>query len=150
MRRSASALVPAIKERLAAAGLTAPSEGYLLKVVELYQIRIKTFSEFLPLADFFFRDDFLWEEEAKAALAKDESRELLRLFTARLESSGDFSPEVIEKLCRELAADRKVKPAALIHPIRAAVSGKTRGAGLFEIMELLGRERVLRRLRGAA
>ncbi len=150
MRRSASALLPAIKERLAAAGLTAPSEGYLLKVVELYQVRIKTFNEFLPLADFFFRDDFLWEEEAKAALAKDESRELLRLFTARLESSGDFSPEVIEKLCRELAADRKVKAAALIHPIRAAVSGKTRGAGLFEIMELLGREQVLRRLRSAA
>ncbi len=150
MRRSASALLPAIKERLAAAGLTAPSEGYLLKVVELYQVRIKTFNEFLPLADFFFRDDFLWEEEAQAALAKDESRELLRLFTARLESSGDFSPEAIEKLCRELAADRKVKAAALIHPIRAAVSGKTRGAGLFEIMELLGRDRVLRRLRSAA
>jgi len=150
MRRSASALLPAIKERLAAAGLTAPSEGYLLKVVELYQIRIKTFNEFLPLADFFFRDDFLWEEEAKTALAKDESRELLRLFTARLESSGDFSPEAIEKLCRELAAERKVKAAALIHPIRAAVSGKTRGAGLFEILELLGRERVLRRLRSAA
>ncbi|HEX9902220.1 MAG TPA: glutamate--tRNA ligase family protein, partial [Acidobacteriota bacterium] len=69
MRRNAAELLPAVKERLAAAGLAAPDEGFLLKVVELYKIRIKTFNEFLPLTDFFFRDDFLWVEEAKAALA---------------------------------------------------------------------------------
>jgi glutamyl-tRNA synthetase len=150
MRRSASALLPAIKERLAAAGLTAPNEGYLLKVVELYQIRIKTFNEFLPLADFFFGDDFLWEEEAKAALAKEGSRELLRLLADRLEGVEDFSATALDSASRELAAERQVKAGALIHPARAAVSGKTKGAGLFEIMELLGRERVLRRLRSVA
>jgi glutamyl-tRNA synthetase len=150
MRRSAADLLPAVKERLAAAGLAAPDDGFLLKVVELYQIRIKTFNEFLPLTDFFFRDDLLWEEEAKKALAKEGSRELLRLLAARLESLENFSPGALEAACRELAADRKVKAAALIHPARAAVSGKTKGAGLFEIMELLGRERTLERLRSAS
>jgi glutamyl-tRNA synthetase len=150
MRRSAADLLPAVKERLAAAGLAAPDDGFLLKVVELYQIRIKTFNEFLPLTDFFFRDDLLWEEEAKEALAKEGSRELLRLLAARLESLENFSPGALEAACRELAADRKVKAAALIHPARAAVSGKTKGAGLFEIMELLGRERTLERLRSAS
>lgn len=150
MRRNAAELLPAVKERLAAAGLAAPDEGFLLKVVELYKIRIKTFNEFLPLTDFFFRDDFLWAEEAKAALAKEESRELLGLLAARLESLENFSPEALEAACRELAAARQVKAAALIHPARAAVSGKTKGAGLFEIMELLGRERTLKRLRSAS
>jgi glutamyl-tRNA synthetase len=146
MRRSSEELLPAVKERLTAAGLAAPDDGFLLKVVELYKIRIKTFNEFLPLADFFFGDDFLWEEEAKVALAKEGSRELLRQLTGRLESLGNFSAEALEAMFRELAAALKVKAAALIHPARAAVSGKVRGAGLFEIMELLGRERVLHRL----
>ena len=150
MRRNAAELLPAVKERLAAAGLAAPDEGFLLKVVELYKIRIKTFNEFLPLTDFFFRDDFLWVEEAKAALAKKESRDLLGLLAARLESLENFSPEALEAACRELAAEQQVKAAALIHPARAAVSGKTKGAGLFEIMELLGRERTLKRLRSAS
>jgi len=150
MRRSAAELLPAVKERLAAAGLAAPDEDFLLKVVELYKIRIKTFNEFLPLTDFFFRDDFLWVEEAKAALVKEGSRELLGLLAARLETQENFSPEALEAACRELAADQKVKAAALIHPARAAVSGKTKGAGLFEIMELLGRERTLKRLRSAS
>jgi len=150
MRSSAAELLPAVKERLAAAGLAAPDDGFLLRVVELYKIRIKTFTEFLPLTDFFFRDDFLWAEEAKAALAKEGSRELLRLLAARLETLENFSPVALEAACRELAADRKVKAAVLIHPARAAVSGKTKGAGLFEIMELLGRPRTLERLRSAS
>jgi len=150
MRRNAAELLPAVKERLAAAGLAAPDEGFLLKVVELYKIRIKTFNEFLPLTDFFFRDDFLWVEEARAALAKEESRDLLGLLAARLESLENFSPEALEAACRVLAAEQQVKAAALIHPARAAVSGKTKGAGLFEIMELLGRERTLKRLRSAS
>ena len=149
MRRSGEELLPAIKDRLAAAGLAAPDDGFLLKVVELYKIRIKTFGEFLPLADFFFRGDFLWEEEARQALAKEGSGELVRLLADRLESLKDFSAPALEAASRDLAAERQVKAAALIHPARAAVSGKTRGAGLFEIMELLGRQRTLERLRSA-
>ena len=39
---------------------------------------------------------------------------------------------------------------ALVHPIRVAVSGRTEGPGLFEMLALLGRDRVVRRLRAAA
>jgi len=150
MRRDAAELLPAFKERLAAAGLAAPDDGFLLKVVDLYKIRIKTFNEFLPLADFFFRDDFSWEEDARAALAKEGSRELLRQLADRLEVVEDFSATALDSASRALAAERQVKAAALIHPARAAISGKTKGAGLFEIMELLGRRRTLERLRSAA
>ncbi|MFC1570874.1 hypothetical protein ACFL4E_03725, partial [Candidatus Omnitrophota bacterium] len=43
-----------------------------------------------------------------------------------------------------------LKPAQLIHPTRMAISGKTGGAGLFEMMELLGKDRVLERMEKCA
>ena len=45
-----------------------------------------------------------------------------------------------------MADELKLKAAELIHPTRVAISGKTVGAGLFEMMELLGRDKVLKRL----
>ncbi len=67
----------------------------------------------------------------------------------RLETLEDFKQDKIEAVCRSLAQARGLKAADLIHPSRLAVTGKTRGAGLFELMELLGREKVIRRLRFA-
>ena len=46
--------------------------------------------------------------------------------------------------------ERKLKAAEIIHPARLAVSGKTKGAGLFEIMELLGKDKVIQRMKDAA
>jgi len=51
-------------------------------------------------------------------------------------------------MCREIAEERSLKAAQIIHPTRLAISGKTKGAGLFEMMELLGKAKVLKRMRG--
>jgi len=52
----------------------------------------------------------------------------------------------MEDSYRKLADGLGLKAAELIHPTRVAISGKTVGAGLFEMMELLGRDKVMRRL----
>ncbi len=123
----------------------------LAQAAEQYRIRIKTLREFGRMADFFFKDDFACEEEGRAKhLATAEGKAALDLFAVRLAGLDAWSHDRIEALCRELASEKGMKPAALIHPARMAVSGKTRGAGLFEIMELLGRETVLRRMKEAA
>ena len=69
---------------------------------------------------------------------------------AALEALPAFEHDALESACRALAESMGLKPAEIIHPARMAVSGKTKGAGLFELMELLGRETVIRRMRGAA
>ncbi|MDD8027184.1 MAG: glutamate--tRNA ligase [Acidobacteriota bacterium] len=120
----------------------------LAQAAELYRVRIKTLREFGPLADFFFRDDFAVDEEGQAKhLGTAEGKAALALFADRLAGLDEWRHDTIEALCRELAQEKGLKPAALIHPARMAVSGKTKGAGLFEIMELLGRETVLRRMK---
>jgi glutamyl-tRNA synthetase len=110
-------------------------------------VRIKTLGEFPGMADFFFKDDYALEEEGRKHIEKEEGRASLEAFAARLESLDDFGHNFIEKACRELAEEKGVKPAVLIHPARVAVSGKTKGAGLFEMMEVLGKDIVLKRMR---
>lgn len=145
-KKETKTLVSLIKPRL---GVEADEE-YLVKLMELYKVRIKTLNEFLDLTECFFKDDFEVDEKDKRKyFDKKESRTILDIFAARLEKLEDFTCENIETVCRAIAEEQKLKTAEIIHPARVAISGKMRGAGLFEMMELLGKERVIKRIREA-
>jgi len=123
----------------------------LLRVINLYKIRIKKFSEFPPMVDFFFTDSFTIDEKGKEKyLISTESKSILREFFSRLEKLSNFSHKAIEEVCRALAEERKLKAGQIIHPTRMAISGKTSGAGLFEMMEVLGKDKVVERIKKAA
>jgi len=129
----------------------APSDAKLIEIIKLYKVRMKTLSEFAGMTDFFFGDDYSVEEKAaEKYLASSEAKKILREFAARLEKLPSFSHETIEETCRGAAEELKIKAAKVIHPTRVAISGKTTGAGLFEMMEALGRPKVLERMRKAA
>ncbi len=151
MSKKAEEIFPLIKEQLLKAGVdfSAVSDAFLLKLVDLYKIRMKTLQEFVPLTECFFKDDFDLEDKAQTYLAKEENRKNILIFADRLEELDDFTHENIEKICRDFAEEKSLKAKEIIHPTRAAISGKTHGAGLFEMMELLGKEKVLKRMRSA-
>ncbi|MGB7294777.1 MAG: glutamate--tRNA ligase [Candidatus Aminicenantales bacterium] len=153
MKKTAAQLLPLIKDQLVAAGvaLAGVTDEFLLKVIDLYKIRLKTLGEFAEMTGCFFRDDYAVEEAGrKKYLDPPENIENLKLLAARLEGLTPFTAASIEAVSRGLAEERGLKPAVLIHSARMAVSGRTSGAGLFEMMELLGKEKVLKRLRGVA
>lgn len=149
--RSNEELLPLIKAQLASPKpAVGAADDMLLKVVNLYRIRLKTLSEFGPMTDYFFTDDYTVEEKgAEKYLKPEENKAILRDFIAKLEATNDFSHSSIENACRSLAEEKKIKAGQIIHPTRVAISGKTTGAGLFEIMEVLGREKVFERMRKA-
>jgi glutamyl-tRNA synthetase len=151
MKKTTEELLPLIKDQLLTAGfdMSGVTDDYISKLVNLYKIRIKTLRELGELADWFFKDDFTMDEEGKRKyLDKEENKDNIRIFADRLDGLEDFSHENIEKICRDIAEERELKAADIIHPTRLAISGKTRGAGLFEVMELLGKEKVIKRMRG--
>jgi glutamyl-tRNA synthetase len=153
MKQPAAALLPLLRGQLARDGfdVSRVDDGLLARIIEAYRVRIKTLREFGELADFFFKDDFAVDEQAREKfLGPAENRSNLREFAARLERLDVFSPDRIEAVCRSLAAERDLKAAGIIHPARLAITGKTKGAGLFELMEILGRDRTLARMKGAA
>ncbi|MDP3790419.1 MAG: glutamate--tRNA ligase, partial [Candidatus Omnitrophota bacterium] len=59
---------------------------------------------------------------------------------------SSFDVKALEEKCRGMADELKIKPARLIHSTRMAISGRTTGAGIFETMEVMGKDTVLRRL----
>ncbi len=151
MEKKTEELLPLIKDQLLFAGLNISdvTDDYISKLVDLYKIRIKSLSEFPDLTDSFFKDDFTMDEEGKKKyLDKEENRENIWIFADQLEGLKDFTHENTEKICRDIVEERDLKAAAIIHPTRVAISGKTRGTGLFEMMELLGKEKVIKRMRG--
>jgi len=151
MKKTTEELLPLVKDQLLTAGfdMSGVTDDYISKLVDLYKIRIKTLRELGELADWFFKDDFTMDEEGKGKyLDKEENKDNIRIFADRLDGLEDFSHENIEKICRDIAEERELKAADIIHPTRLAISGKTRGAGLFEVMELLGKEKVIKRMRG--
>jgi glutamyl-tRNA synthetase len=152
MKSPNARLVPILRRCLDAAGLPVAgvSDDYIGKVLDLYKVRIKTLSEFPPMTDCFFTDDFAVDEDGRKHLEKPESREYLTLLADRLAGLTDFSHAAIEDVFRSFAEERGLKAGPIIHPARMAVSGKTKGAGLFEMMEVLGRDRVVARMRRAA
>lgn len=127
------------------------ADGKLIEIIKLYKVRIKTLSEFTAMTDFFFDDSYSVEEKAAGKyLASADAKKILLEFAARLENLPDFLHKTVEETCRVIAEEMKLKAGQIIHPTRVAISGKTAGAGLFEMMEVLGRAKVLERMRKAA
>ena len=153
MAKSTEELTPLVKSTLIASGM---EEGridneMLTKLVELYKVRMKTLSDFAELTDFFFKDEYVIDEKGvRKYLTDDGVKENLKIFAEKIEKLEDFSHENIEKVCRDISEERSLKAAQIIHPTRVAVSGKMKGAGLFEMMEVLGKKKVIERRRKAS
>ena len=121
----------------------------LRKVIEHAGDRIKVAGDILDFADFFMPDDaFPYDESAKAKRITDppEAIPLLREFRDELAKQDDFGHVALEQLMQQFLQSRNRKIADIIHALRVAVTGKSVGLGMFETLEILGKERVLRRL----
>ncbi|MBI4372237.1 MAG: glutamate--tRNA ligase [Candidatus Omnitrophica bacterium] len=121
--------------------------GMFDKIALLYKSRIRTFQEFLEQADFFFDDELKFDPLAVRKYLKESTKGYLEAFKKKLEANGDFSnPAALEGLLRKTAEELQADGRELIHPVRVAISGRSVTPGLFEVMLLLGKEVVLKRI----
>lgn len=119
---------------------------YIISLVKLFQGRLSVLNDFVDWADFFFLKEIKIEPAAeKKFLSQDHSREF-KLFVDRLESLDKFDIISIESSFRDMIKELNIEAKALIHPIRVALTGKTIGPGLFEVIYYLDRQRTKERL----
>ncbi|MGZ4640249.1 MAG: glutamate--tRNA ligase [Actinomycetes bacterium] len=112
--------------------------------------RMAVLSEAEGMLAFLFVDDdaFKIEPESAAAVLKGNAGEVLQVATAALEAIDDWSTDAIEATLRAALIDGLgIKPKLAFGPVRVAATGRRVSPPLFESLELLGRERTLRRLR---
>jgi len=140
----ADELIPQLKEK--EYFKDGSDRSYLLTLIKLFQARLPRLNDFVDWADFFFLDEPAMEEAAvKKYLSQDLSKEF-KLFAQRLDGLSDFNVANIECAFRELVAELGIEAKKLIHPVRVALTGKTIGPGLFEVIYYLGKEKSKRRL----
>ncbi|MBI5309868.1 MAG: glutamate--tRNA ligase [Actinobacteria bacterium] len=139
--------------QLPAEQLTARIEAFtgregLAGAVELCREKIQTLADFWPLAAFFF-DGPTDDPKAREKFLDGEGR--LRLQDARAALAGvePFTTETIEDSLREVVERLGAKPKQVFQPVRVAISGTTISPGIFESLELLGRDESLARIDAA-
>jgi glutamyl-tRNA synthetase len=118
-------------------------EELVRQAAPLVQEKIETLSQFPDYVRFLFED-----VKPDPSLA-DGSAPVLAEAESALAGADPFDAETIERELRGLATRLDLKPREAFQPIRIAVTGSKVSPGLFESLELLGRERSLRRLRAA-
>jgi glutamyl-tRNA synthetase len=124
-------------------------EETLVNVIRHAGDRIKVSGDILDFADFFMPDDQLpYDEAAKAKRITEppEAIPLLKAFRDELAMQDDFSHAALEQLMQRFLSDHNRKIGDIIHALRVAVTGKSVGLGMFETLEILGKERALRRI----
>ena len=131
------------------------TKSYLARVLGTLGNR---FSSLITLPEqigfFFTADHFVDQEVWDEHVATDEARQTLLALAAALEQQLDLDQAqpatAFEDVVRSTAESMGVKAGQLIHPSRVALTGQSRSAGIFEVMELIGARRTVERLRKAA
>ena len=138
-----------LRARVAGAGLTIPEGFNMPLLIDQLQVRTKFLNDMPANCAFFFTEDYPYDEKSvEKRLRKEGVKELLLDLADRFEKLPEWTTAAGEAMVKELSQGNGMGP--WVHPIRVAVSGRMDGPGLFEMLELLGRERTVARLRKTA
>jgi glutamyl-tRNA synthetase len=125
-------------------------EEYIRRIAPLIQQRARTLAEVTDLTLFFLRDSLDYAPAELLIKGTDhQTTQNAYLQGQRIIESTQFNASALEKEFRALADELRLKPGQLFASFRMALTGRTVSPPLFETMEVLGKERVLDRLKGA-
>jgi len=148
---------PYVRAELEKAGIWDPAfentrRKWFLDTIELIRTRFHVTTDFSTRGRAYFSDDFPIEESAlKKNIGKHPQLEKwLPELADRLEGIKNFTATEAENVIRDMAETLSIKPGILINGIRTAVTGQLAGPGLFDILIIIGRRRVVERLRNAS
>jgi len=119
---------------------------YAIKVIDMLKVRSRRVTDLADSASYFFIDPADYEEKAAKKHFGPEATERLGLITKIINGIDNFISTNIDAAYHAAAESQNIQLSALIHPTRLAVSGVSAGPGLFEMMEVIGKDVVLRRV----
>ncbi|TQF35856.1 glutamyl-tRNA synthetase [Bradyrhizobium sp. UNPF46] len=138
-------LVPARDELKAK--LNDTTRAQLAKAMPALKERAKTLIELIDGAYFIFADRPLQLDPKAQALLTPENRKLIGQLHSALEKVETWSGATTEAALRAFAEENSLKLGAVAQPLRAALTGRTTSPGIFEVLDVLGRQESLGRLK---
>ncbi|PDT87620.1 glutamate--tRNA ligase [Bradyrhizobium sp. Y36] len=129
------------------AKLNDTTRAQLVKAMPALKERAKTLLELIDGADFIFADRPLQLDAKAQALLTEENRKLIGQLHSALEKVETWSGATTEAALRAFAEENSLKLGAVAQPLRAALTGRTTSPGIFEVLDVLGRQESLGRLK---
>lgn len=143
-------LVGDVRPFLEARGHRGLSEEWIAKMVATLRERARTLVELVDQASYYLGDAVAIDPKAGGKFLKPETRSLLLELAERLGSIPSWDTGSIQAVFEAIMAERRLGLGKIAQPVRVAVTGGTASPGIFEVLEVVGRERSLSRLRHAA
>ncbi len=138
-------LIPVLKE----CGQEVQEGQYLEKVIQTLGTRSKTLLEMAEGARFYYQAPVSYDEKAAKKFFKAVSLEPLIQLIKQLEILDEFNEKQLEDAFKHVMETTGLKLGKIAQPVRLALTGKTVSPGIFEIIDVLGKEQVISRLKKA-
>ena len=134
---------------LEAKGYKVQADKRLANIIKTVQERSKTFVEMADASEFYFKEDIVYEEKAAQKFLTQDMTPMFETIISGLESLPDFTHETVEPVFNNIINERGIKLGKIAQPARVALTGGTVSPGIFEVIENLGREKTVKRLKNA-
>jgi glutamyl-tRNA synthetase len=142
-------LVQRVRPFIEAKGYSNLDSHLLKKALLSLRERVKTLVEMAEASEFYFCEEIAYDEKAAVKFLNREVMPMLHQVITSLSKESSLEKENVHRLIQQLAEARGETLVKIAQPIRVALTGKTVSPPIDEVMEVLGREIVVQRLRGA-
>lgn len=128
-------------------GVDPTSGPDLVAVVKSLQERASTLVEMAEGAAFYFIDQVVYDEKAQNKFLKEEQKPLFEALVAELENCSKFGEEQLEVAFAKIMENSGLKFGKVAQPLRVALTGGTASPSIYEVLQVLGKERSLNRIK---
>ena len=142
-------LVRRVRPFIEAKGYANIDPDLLRKAVLSLRERVKTLVEMADVSEFYFREEVPYDEKAAAKFLNQETMPMFHQAMTSFLKESVFEKERVHGLIQQLAETRGEPLVKIAQPLRVALTGRTVSPPIDEVMEVLGKERVIQRLRRA-
>ena len=145
MEKLAPVLIPFLQDR----GIAPEADAFLQSVIKTLTARSKTLVEMADKALFYYQDEINYDEKAALKFFKPTAIHPMQELITQLEALDRFTETELETAFTAVMEKTGLKLGKIAQPVRLALTGQTASPGIFEIIEILGKERVIKRLKKA-
>lgn len=143
---SPDSLVDFLFSFLTEKGYQNTDRNHLVQKIPLFQERSKTLKDMAEGMSFYFEDEISYDHKGAKKFLNPEILPILNQINERIENLEALSTQNLEIIFREISESENVPLMKMAQAVRVSLTGSTVSPGIFEVMETLGKNKVLKRL----
>ncbi len=121
--------------------------AWACKAIKSLKERCRTLKELAHAMRYYILDYVDIDPKSKEKYITEKTIPLLREITEKLEALEEFTQDKIEKIFMDMVNEKGLKLGQIAQPVRVVITGSTVSPGIYEVLEIVGKEKTLKRLR---